>query len=174
MLSDLLFYGLLLLGLLWLCVMLYHAWPSDCPAGYQRTPQPAKPPRKRSHAPNRFLASPVSLAVRPVSRRPRNQRPRCLPYRRRRSLPSGDGRARWTPRGNSARNQTATIGAGWAGAISVSTGIPAVAPGASCTAPPVTVTCCRHTARCFMAGASRPICWCGSCAPWPKGWASAP
>jgi IS1 family transposase len=54
MLSNVLFYGLLLLGLLWLCVMLYYAWPSACPAGYQKTPQPAKPPRRRSHDPKPF------------------------------------------------------------------------------------------------------------------------
>jgi IS1 family transposase len=54
MLSDALFYELLLLALLWLCIMRYDAWPSDCPAGSQRTPQPAKPPRKRAHDPKPF------------------------------------------------------------------------------------------------------------------------
>jgi IS1 family transposase len=39
---------------LWLCVMLYYAWPSACPAGYQKTPQPAKSPRRRSHDPKPF------------------------------------------------------------------------------------------------------------------------
>jgi hypothetical protein len=54
MLSNLLVYGLLLLGVLWLCVMVYYAWPRDGPAGYQKTPQPAKPPRRRSHDPKPF------------------------------------------------------------------------------------------------------------------------
>ena len=65
MVSDLFFYELLLLGLLWLCVMLYYAWPSDCPAGDQRTPTPATPPRKRSHDPKPFpglLAKPPCAA----------------------------------------------------------------------------------------------------------------
>ena len=54
MVSDLLFYELLLLGLLWLCVLLYYAWPSDCPIGNQRTPTCAKPPRKRFRDPKPF------------------------------------------------------------------------------------------------------------------------
>jgi IS1 family transposase len=54
MVSDLLFYELLLLGLLWLCVLLYYAWPSDCPTGYQRTSKFAKPPRKRFRDPKPF------------------------------------------------------------------------------------------------------------------------
>jgi hypothetical protein len=33
MVSDLFFYELVLFGLLWLCIMLHYAWPSDCPAG---------------------------------------------------------------------------------------------------------------------------------------------
>ena len=36
MVSDLFFYELLLLGLLWLCVMLSYAGPSDRSAGDQR------------------------------------------------------------------------------------------------------------------------------------------
>jgi len=48
MVSDLFFSVLLLLGLLWLCVMLHHAWPSDRPAGDQRPSQPLPPPRQRS------------------------------------------------------------------------------------------------------------------------------
>jgi hypothetical protein len=47
MLSDLFFYELLLLGLLWLWVMLHYAWPAE----HQNPPTPARPPRKRSHDP---------------------------------------------------------------------------------------------------------------------------
>jgi IS1 family transposase len=54
MVSDLFFYELLLLGLLWLWVMLCYAWPSDCPAREQRPPTLIKPPRKRSHDPHPF------------------------------------------------------------------------------------------------------------------------
>ena len=48
MVSDLFFYELLLLGLLWLCIMLHYGWRGDCSAGHQRPSKPAKPPRKRS------------------------------------------------------------------------------------------------------------------------------
>src|SRR5712691_1107787 len=54
MVSDLFFYELLLLGLLWLCVMLYYAGPSDRSAGDQRTSKPIPPPHKRSSDPKPF------------------------------------------------------------------------------------------------------------------------
>src|SRR5712692_5950628 len=50
MVSDLFFYELLLLSLLWLCVMLSSAGPSDRSAGDQRTSKPIPPPHKRSSA----------------------------------------------------------------------------------------------------------------------------
>jgi hypothetical protein len=54
MVSDLFFYELLLLGLLWFCIILHYAWPSQRLAGDQRTSTPAKPARKRSGAPKSF------------------------------------------------------------------------------------------------------------------------
>jgi IS1 family transposase len=48
------FYELVLFGLLWLCVMLHYAWPSDRLAGDRRTSKPAKPPRTRSRDPKPF------------------------------------------------------------------------------------------------------------------------
>jgi len=54
MVSDLSFYALLLLGLLWLCVMLSYAGPSDRSAGDQRTSKPIPPPHKRSSDPKPF------------------------------------------------------------------------------------------------------------------------
>ena len=54
MVSDLFFYELLLLGLLWLCVMLSYAGPSDHSAGDQRTSKPIPPPHKRSSDPKPF------------------------------------------------------------------------------------------------------------------------
>ena len=48
MMPPLFFYQLALLGLLWLCVMLHSAWPSQC-AAVQGTPvKPIKPRRQRS------------------------------------------------------------------------------------------------------------------------------
>src|SRR5437870_756809 len=48
MVSHLVFYQLMFLGLLWLCVMLHDAWPNECPGEEQRPSQPLPPPRKRS------------------------------------------------------------------------------------------------------------------------------
>ena len=48
MVSHLLFYQLMFLGLLWLCVMLHAAWPNACPGGEQRPSTPLPPPRQRS------------------------------------------------------------------------------------------------------------------------------
>src|ERR671925_2404368 len=51
MVSHLVFYQLMFLGLLWLCVMLHYAWPNDAGiAGEQRPSKPLPPPRKRSRA----------------------------------------------------------------------------------------------------------------------------
>jgi hypothetical protein len=50
MVSDLLFYKLMLIALVWLCLMLPWAWPSDitvCPSGY--------PPKAGQSAVDRVL-----------------------------------------------------------------------------------------------------------------------
>jgi hypothetical protein len=65
MVSDLIFYELVLLGFLWLWVMLHSAWPGDGPTGKQRPSTPATPARKRSRAPKPFsglLAKPPCVA----------------------------------------------------------------------------------------------------------------
>src|SRR3989442_2210511 len=54
MVSDLFFYALVLLGLLWMCVMLSSAGPSDRSAGDQRPSTPLPPPHKRSSDPQPF------------------------------------------------------------------------------------------------------------------------
>src|SRR6266536_5391598 len=54
MISDLFFYQLLLVGLLWLCLMLHCMWPSErVMPGSTRLP-PLPPPRKRSSDPKPF------------------------------------------------------------------------------------------------------------------------
>ena len=54
MIPHLLYYQLVILVLLWLCVMLPHLWPSP-PVGYPREPaDPLKPKRKRSTEPKPF------------------------------------------------------------------------------------------------------------------------
>jgi len=54
MVSHLVFYQLMFLGLLWLCVMLHYAWPNACPGGEQKPSKPLPPPRKRSGDPQPF------------------------------------------------------------------------------------------------------------------------
>jgi hypothetical protein len=119
-----------------------------------------------------LLAASTSRTVRPVRRWPRPQRPRHLPPRHC-SPPAGDARARWTPRSMAAPMPPAPLGAGWTGALSGPTGIPAVAPGASCPAVPGRALVWRRPARRSRASASRPTCWWGPWAPWRKAWASA-
>jgi len=48
MMPDPLFYQLLLVGLVWLCLMLHVVWPSDRATAGSTTPRPAKAPPKRS------------------------------------------------------------------------------------------------------------------------------
>src|SRR5438128_7369387 len=53
MVPDLFFYQLVLVALIWLCVMLHGAWPSD-PATCPPTPEPTPPVPKRHRAPTPF------------------------------------------------------------------------------------------------------------------------
>ncbi len=54
MISDLLFYNLLLVGLLWLCLMLHWVWPSERVLSGSTLPPPPLLPRKRSREPKPF------------------------------------------------------------------------------------------------------------------------
>ena len=55
MIPDLFFYQLVLVALVWLCLMLQWAWPSDC-VTVQPTPPPPMPPRrKRRREPTPFV-----------------------------------------------------------------------------------------------------------------------
>ena len=54
MVSHLFFYQLTLIALIWLCVMLQWAWPSDSAAACPSTLDPTLPRRKRSREPKPF------------------------------------------------------------------------------------------------------------------------
>ena len=54
MVSHLFFYQLVLVALVWLCVMLHWAWPSDPAAACPTTPEPTPPPPKRHPGPKPF------------------------------------------------------------------------------------------------------------------------
>lgn len=53
MVSDLFFHQLVLVALVWLCLMLHWAWPSD-PAACPTTPEPPTPLPKRKREPTPF------------------------------------------------------------------------------------------------------------------------
>ena len=48
MVSNLFFYQLALIALLWLCLLLHYAWPSDR-AAIRSTPPELTPPRRKRH-----------------------------------------------------------------------------------------------------------------------------
>ena len=54
MVSELFFYQLVLIALLWLCCMLHWVWPSDGGATRPTPSQPTPPPRRRSRKPKPF------------------------------------------------------------------------------------------------------------------------
>src|SRR6266702_1528309 len=54
MVSHLFFYQLVLVALVWLCVMLQWAWPSDPAAACPTTLEPTPPPPKRHREPTPF------------------------------------------------------------------------------------------------------------------------
>jgi len=55
MVSHLLFYQLVLVALMWLCLMLHWVWPSDSVAACLTTLEPLPPRRKRSCEPKSFV-----------------------------------------------------------------------------------------------------------------------
>jgi hypothetical protein len=54
MVSDLFVSQLVLLALVWLCLMLHYAWPSDRTAAFHRPPKSVRLPRQRSDEPKPF------------------------------------------------------------------------------------------------------------------------
>ena len=132
MVSDLFFYQLMLIALVWLCVMLHWAWPSDSAAVPRRYLGAHPPPPKRHREPKPFAGL--------------TQKPHCdacahasdparTPPQRRHhvSCSRGGAAARSTPHAISVRTRTVPIGAGSAGAISAPMAIPVAVPGGSCS-----------------------------------------
>jgi len=77
-----------------------------------------------------------------------------------------------TPPTSSVPIPPVAMAAGLGGAISAPTGIPAVAPGASCIAVIVKATFSQPMARSFMGNACQSSASCTSSGAWPKAWAS--
>src|SRR3989475_705836 len=92
MVSNLVFYQLMLIALLWLFLMLSWVWPSEPAAARPLPPPPVTPPRKRSTAPTPFpglIRQPHCDACEPAVASPRE--PPCAPSPR---LVSTRGRRR--------------------------------------------------------------------------------
>jgi hypothetical protein len=83
MVSALFFYQLILLALVWLCVMLHWAWPSDPAPGCPTTPEPPGPQSKRHHEPKPFVGLTIKPACDACAHRgdPRPQAPCAAPPR---------------------------------------------------------------------------------------------
>src|SRR5882672_10418425 len=131
MVSPLFFYQLVLIALVWLCLMLQWAWPSDPAAACPPPLEPTPPQPKRHRAPTPFAGlttKPHCEAVHPAvplaHRHPQSRHPA--------SCPRGGAAATSIPPSTSARTQTVPIGAGSAGAISAPMAIPMVVPGGNC------------------------------------------
>jgi IS1 family transposase len=91
MVSHLFFYQLVLVALVWLCVMLQWAWPSDPAPVCPTTPEPPGPRPKRHHEPTPFAGltkkphcDACEHASAPYSEAPRTPPPRIVPTRGRR------------------------------------------------------------------------------------------
>jgi hypothetical protein len=91
MVSPLFFYQLVLVALVWLCIMLHWAWPSDpataCPT--TREPTPPRPKRKQEPTPFAGLTTkpPCNACEHPTDSRPQAPSappPRLVPTRGRR------------------------------------------------------------------------------------------
>src|SRR5262245_43117410 len=83
MVSYLFYYQLVLIALLWLCVMLHWAWPSDPATVYPMTPEPPGPQPKRHREPTPFagLTTKPYCAACAHATAPRPQIPSSLPPR---------------------------------------------------------------------------------------------
>src|SRR5467141_2570350 len=121
MVSHLFFSQLVLVALVWLCVMLQWAWPSD-PATCPTTPEPIPPvpQRNRERTPFAGLTTKPHCDACEHATAPRPQAPAAPPPR---MVPTRGAAAMWIPRRISARTQTVRAGVGWAGAPSALTAI---------------------------------------------------
>src|SRR6266446_4502310 len=81
MVSELFFYQLALIALLWLCCMLHRGWPSDRPTVPSPLPQPMLPRRKRAPTPFAGLTTKPHCDTCAHSTDSRPQPPACPPPR---------------------------------------------------------------------------------------------
>ena len=134
MVSNLFFYQLALIALLWLCLLLHYAWPSDRAAIRPLV----TPPRRKRH---RNLKSFEGLTKKPhcdACELGSDLRPESPPH----TTPAHRAHAGATPPGGHLHPflpepRLCPIAAGSAGAISAPMAIPVAVPGGSCCVSPV-------------------------------------
>ena len=173
MVSNLFFYQLMLIALVWLCLMLHGLWPSEPAAERLPTAPPILPSRKRSKVPKPFPGLTVNPTVMPARRTSPCTVSRPAPRHHGSSPPEGAA-VKSTPRTIFVPTPIVAMAAGLVSATSVPMAIPAVAPGGNSIVAAVGATFLRPRARRCMANVSHPIRWCGPSRRWPKGSASAP
>ena len=168
MISDLLFYKLLLVGLLWLCILLHVVWPSERAASCPITPTPTLPRRQRSKGPrNPLLASSTSRCVTSAEAPPLAVH-RLPPPHRHCSCSPEDAAALSTRNSSSVPIRSALIMAGRAGATSALTVTPGANRGGSSSVCRATAISSRRTGRSSMVSGYHPTCSYGLWAPWRK------
>jgi hypothetical protein len=113
MMPDPLFYRLLLVGLVWLCLMLHVVWPYDRATASPTTPRPAKAPPKRSSDLKPFPGltrkppcAACEQAHEHVPQPPSCPPPRIVPTRVRRLRPCAMGPCRSRPSSGSKRTSS--------------------------------------------------------------------
>ena len=169
MISDLLFYALLLVGLLWLCLMLHHMWPSERVIPGSTRPPPPLPPRQRSREPKPFAGL--------------THKPHCAACEQAAPPPTVPPPPAPPPQLNSPRGRPRQVDTSWhfcphptcayRGGVGLSNisanGHPSGGPWRQlhCTA------CERYFLEThgtpFHGKRVAPTCWCGPWEPWPKG-----
>jgi hypothetical protein len=154
MLPHLVYYQLVILGLVWLCVMLPHlcrAFPMGCPRGQLIPPSPsATAPVSPNHAQGGRTSPPVRCVSQRAWRALQRLRYGPLPCLQ----PTGV-LVRSIPPGTFVPISIVTMAAGWGSTICGRMAIPVVAHGGSATALAATGTLWKRPARCFMAGRRR-------------------
>ena len=165
------FYQLVLVALVWLCLMLQWAWPSDRVTEPSTPPSPTPPRRKRRCEPKLFAGltrKPHCDACEPVDapcpHAPSTPPPRIVMTRgRRRAV---DTATHFCP------NPDCRYW-GWAGWGNIrANGHPNGGTGANCCASSVAAIFWRPSVRSFMASAPPSSSSCASSRAWPKAWVS--
>ena len=163
------YYQLAILGLLWLCILLYSLWPSRGAVSPQALAEPVPPQRKRkrSNDPQAFeglTQRPHCTACEHDANQPKPQPPRRpTPWHRPTGAPV------WlTPRCTFAPMKAVTIEAVWGWATCVPMALPAAAPGVSFTVCHAAATCWKRTARSSMVSVPRLTSSCASSPAWPR------